>query len=175
MPFAPGFNQPVPYTASGDGGLLPIIPVIGGSGPLRGPDTLPPVLLSFPLNQTFATEAQNAVNTAVTPPAGSQIVGAPQLTFRYQGLGTGKAVFAQLVDDATGRVVGNMVTAVPVTLDGQVRTVSVPMEAIAYTTGAEDSLTLQIAAYASLYFNPSVGVIDISDVRIDLPLRNQTP
>ena len=68
-----------------------------------------------------------------------------------------------------------MVTAVPVTLDGQVRTVSVPMEAIAYTTGAEDSLTLQIAAYASLYFNPSVGVIDISDVRIDLPLRNQTP
>lgn len=175
MPFAPGFNQPVPYTATGEGGLLPIIPVIGGSGPLRGPDTLPPVLLSFPLNQTFATEAQNAVNTAVTPPAGSQIVGAPQLTFRYQGLGTGKAVFAQLVDDATGRVVGNMVTAVPVTLDGQVRTVSVPMEAIAYTTGAEDSLTLQIAAYASLYFNPSVGVIDISDVRIDLPLRNQTP
>ena len=174
MPFAPGFNQPVPYTVNGEGGLLPIIPVIGGSGPLRGPDTLPPVLLSFPLDQTFATQAQNAVNIAVTPPAGSQIVGAPQLTFRYQGLGTGKAVFAQFVDNATGRVVGNMVTAVPVTLDGQVRTVSVPMEAIAYTAGAEDSLTLQIVSYASLYFNASIGVIDISDVRLEIPLRNQT-
>ncbi|MBU3751531.1 MAG: peptidase S15, partial [Mycobacterium sp.] len=175
MPFDPGFNEPTPYTATGEGGVLPIVPLIGGSGPLRGPDTLPPVLLGFPLNQTFATPATNAVNTAVKPPAGSQIVGAPQLSFSYRGVGTGKAVFAQLVDDATGRVVGNMVTAIPVTLDGRPRSVSIPLQDIAYTAGVKDSLTLQIVGYSSLYFNSSVGVIDISDVVLDLPLRDLTP
>ena len=175
MPFDPDFNQPAPYTTTGTGGVLPIIPVIGGSGPLTGPDTLPSFLLSFPLNATFATAATNALNIAVTPPAGSQIVGAPQLTMSYQGIGTGNAVFAQLVDDATGRVLGNMVTAIPVTLDGRARTVSIPLEAIAYTAGPDDSLTLQIAAYASMYFNSSVGIINVADVQLDLPLRNQTP
>ena len=93
----------------------------------------------------------------------------------YQGVGTGKAVFAQLVDDATGRVVGNMITAVPVSLDGRPHTVSIPLEDIAYTVGANDSLTLQIVAYSSMYFNSSVGVIDVSDVRLDLPVRVLTP
>ena len=175
MPFEPGFNQPTPFTATGAGGVLPIIPFIGGSGPLRGPDTLPSFLLSFPLNTTFATPATNAVNIAVKPPEGSQIVGAPQLSMSYQGVGTGKAVFAQLVDDATGRVVGNMITAVPVSLDGRPHTVSIPLEDIAYTVGANDSLTLQIVAYSSMYFNSSVGVIDVSGVRLDLPLRVLTP
>jgi ABC-2 type transport system ATP-binding protein len=175
MPFDPGFNEPTPFTATGSGGVLPIVPLIGGSGPVRDSDTLPPILLTFPLNQTFATAATNALNTPVKPPAGSQIVGAPQLSFSYQGVGTGKAVFAQLVDDATGRVVGNMVTAIPVTLDGRPRTVSIPLQDIAYTAGAEGSLTLQIVAYSSLYFNSSVGVVDISDVVLHLPVRDQTP
>jgi ABC-2 type transport system ATP-binding protein len=111
----------------------------------------------------------------VNPAAGSQVVGAPQLSFTYRGVGTGKAVFAQLVDNATGRVVGNTVTAVPVTLDGQTNSVSVPMESIAYSVGAGDSLTLQIVAYASSYANSSIGVVDISDIRLDLPLRDQIP
>lgn len=173
LPFEPGFNLPAPYTAHGTGGLLPIAPLIGGSGPLRGPDTVPEFLRTFPLAGTFATAADNAVNVAVTPAAGSQIVGAPQLSFAYRGLGTGKAVFAQLVDNATGRVVGNTVTAVPVTLNGQTNSVSISMEDIAYSVGAGDSLTLQIVAYASSYANASIGVIDISDIRLELPLRNQ--
>jgi len=98
-------------------------------------------------------------------------VGAPELTFTYTGLGTGKAVFAQLVDDATGRVVGNISTAVPVTLDGREHTVTVPMQSIAYTVGAGDSLTLQIAAYSTLYSNSSIGLINISDIQLDLPVR----
>ena len=175
LPFDPGFNLPVPYTAHGTGGLLPIVPLIGGSGPLRGPDTVPEFLRTFPLAGTFATAADNAVNVTVTPAADSQIVGAPQLSFAYRGLGTGKAVFAQLVDNATGRVVGNTVTAVPVTLNGQTNSVSIPMEDIAYSVGDGDSLTLQIVAYASSYANGSIGVIDISDIRLDLPLRNQNP
>ena len=66
-------------------------------------------MTTFPYNGTFGTPAANAINMAVTPPVGAQIVGAPQLSFTYQGIGNGKAVFAQLIDDATGRVVGNMV------------------------------------------------------------------
>ena len=167
MPFQAGFTKPLPFTARGAGGLLPIIPVIGGSGPAQEPS----FLTSFPGNGVFPTVATNAVNIAVAPNVGDQIVGAPQLTFDYQGIGNGKAVFAQLVDDATGRVVGNMVTAVPVTLDGQARTVTIPMQDIAYTVNdAADSMTLQIVAYASMFANSSVGVINISDVELDLPL-----
>ena len=167
MPFAEAFTKPLPFSATGEGGMLPIIPVIGGSGPAQEPS----FLTSFPGNGVFPTVATNAVNVAVSPDVGDQIVGAPQLSFTYRGIGNGKAVFAQLVDDATGRVVGNMVTAVPVTLDGQQRTVSIPMQEIAYTVNdAADSMTLQIVAYASMFANSSVGVIDISDVQLDLPL-----
>ena len=173
LPTQPGFNQSDPYTTAGAAGMLPIIPVIGGSGPLQGED-LPPFVTTFPYNGTFGTPAANAINMAVTPPVGAQIVGAPQLSFSYQGIGNGKAVFAQLIDNATGRVVGNNVTPIPVTLDGQSNTVTVSMQDIAYTVGANDSLTLQILAYASLFANSSIGAVNISDVQLDLPLRNQS-
>ena len=60
-------------------------------------------------------------------PTGTQIVGAPQLTFTYSGLGTGRTLYAQIVDDKTGRVLGNLVTPIPVTLDGQSHTVTVEL------------------------------------------------
>ena len=40
-------------------------------------------------------------------------------------------VFAQLVDDTTGLVIGNQITPIEVTLDGQSHTAQVPMEMIA--------------------------------------------
>ena len=152
LPFQDGFNQPTPYTVSGTGGVLGIVPLLGGSGLL-------------------ATTAVNAINLSATPDLGSQIVGSPQLSFSYQGLGTSRTVFAQLVDDATGRVVGQLVSPIPVTLDGQPHTVSVPMYDIAYTVGAGDSLTLQITGSAAMFANSAIGVISISDPRLDLPLR----
>ncbi|MFM8597928.1 MAG: CocE/NonD family hydrolase [Mycobacterium sp.] len=174
LPFEDGFNQPTPYTATGTGGMLPIIPVIGGSGPLQG-DNLPSFVTSFPYNGTFGTPAANALNVTVTPPVGRQIVGAPQLSFDYQGIGNGKAVFAQLIDNTTGLVVGNMVSAIPVTLDGQAGSVSIPLQDIVYTVGAGDSLTLQIVGYSSLFANSSIGAINISNVQLDLPLRALPP
>ena len=176
LPFQAGFNEPNPFSATGTGGMLPIIPFVGGSGPLQAanvpPYSDPPsAYLSWPVNQVFATEANNALNVAVNPNVGDQIVGAPELTFTYTGVGTGKGVFAQLVDNSTGRVLGNISTAVPVTLDGREHTVTVPMQSVAYTVGAGDSLTLQIAAYSTLYSNTSIGVIDISDIQLDLPIR----
>ena len=166
LPFQPGFLKPIGYSTTGDGGTLGIIPILGGSGP-----SSPSPSVGFPLSLIFPTEAGNAINVALTPALGEQIVGAPQVSFTYRGLGTGGAVYAQLVDDATGLVVGNNVTAIPVTLDGRERTVSMSLNDIAYTVGAGDSLTLQITSWSSIFANAAIGVVDISDIEVDLPVR----
>lgn len=163
LPFEPSFNQPLPYSTSNAGGTLGIIPILGGSGPNSA--------FAFPFSLIFPTPAGNAINVALTPDAGDQIVGAPQVSFTYSGLGTGGAVYAQFVDDATGLVVGNNVTAIPVILDGRERTVSMSLNDIAYTVGADDSLTLQIASWSSIFANAAIGLINISDIQVDLPLR----
>lgn len=163
LPFEPAFNQPAPYSTSNAGGVLGIIPILGGSGPNSA--------FSFPFSLIFPTPAGNAINVALTPDAGDQIVGAPQVSFTYSGLGTGGAVYAQFVDNSTGLIVGNNVTAIPVILDGRERTVSVPLNDIAYTVGAGDSLTLQIASWSSIFANAAIGLINISDIQVDLPLR----
>jgi ABC-2 type transport system ATP-binding protein len=110
------------------------------------------------------------VEVDLTPPAGRQVVGAPTLTFTYSGLGTSQAVFAQLVDNNSGLVLSNIVTPVPVTLDGKTRTVTIPMEAVVYTPDAGDTLTLQITGSAVNYLNAwTYGGVAISDVTVDLP------
>ena len=154
LPFQDGFAQDQPLRVSADGGLLGIFPVVGGS------------------NGLLAGEAANALDVDITPVPGTQLVGAPQLTFTYRGIGTSRAVYAQFVDDTTGRVVGNIVSPVPVVLDGVERTVSVPLNAIAYTAAEGDSLTLQITSSALLFENWSAGVVDISDIRLEVPLRS---
>ena len=163
LPFEPGFNKPDPYTATDGGGTLGIFPIIGGSGPGSS--------VAFPISLIFPTQAGNAINVGLTPATGEQIVGAPQLSFTYSGLGTSNAVYAQFIDNATGAIVGNNVTAVPVILDGRERTVSVSLNDIAYTVGAGDSLTLQITDWSSIFFNAGIGFVDISNIQIDLPLR----
>ena len=106
---------------------------------------------------------------------GQQVVGAPTVSFTYSGLGTAKAVYGQIVDNVSGRVLGNIVTQIPVTLDGQPHSVSVPIADIAYTAttvdGKAPSLTLQITSAASLYWNSAWGLMNISDVSASLPVR----
>lgn len=169
FPFEDGFNDLAPLVATAAGGLLGIIPVLGGSGP-----SSPDPSVTFPLTLIFPTEAGNAINVAVTPAAGDQVVGAPQLSFTYSGLGLSQAVFAQFVDNVTGLVVGNNVTAIPVVLDGRERTVSVPLNDIVYTAGAGDSMTLQITAWSSIFANAGIGLVDISDIVVTLPNRTAT-
>ena len=163
LPFEPGFNKPVGYVATDPGGRLGFLPILGGSGPDSD--------YRFPISLIFPTPAGNAINVALTPDTGDQIVGAAQLSFTYRGLGTSRAVYAQFVDDATGLVVGNIVTPIPVILDGRERTVSLPLNDIAYTVGAGDSLTLQITGWSSIFANAAIGVVDISGIEVDLPLR----
>ncbi len=168
-PFDSAFNNPTPLTYQGAGGNLLLVPFLGGSGPSDIPS--PPLVTSQAFALASGSEARNALNLAVTPPVGTQIAGAPNLSFTYSGLGISRAVYAQLVDNATGQVVGNIVTPVPVTLDGRQHTLELPMATIAYTVNnVSDSLTLQITSSATAYASiTDWGFINISNVNLDVP------
>ena len=119
-------------------------------------------------------KAANALNLT-TPAAATTtyIVGAPQLTFTYSGTGVARHVYAQLVDDTTGLVLGNLVTPVPVTLDGQTHTVSIPMEMVAHTLRPRETVTLQLVASAVPYQTIwSLGTLKVSNMQLALPTAN---
>ena len=147
---------------NGSGGLLPIIPVIGGSGPS---------IASIPYSLGDGSPAQNAVNVPITNPTETtQVVGAPTLTMTYSGIGTGRVVYGQIVDRKTGLVVGNQVSPVPVTLDGNQHTVSVPLADIVYTMAPDSDLELQIVSFATAWASfTQFGAINVQSVRLELP------
>jgi ABC-2 type transport system ATP-binding protein len=168
MPSNPAF-QGKPISASSTGGTLPIVPLLGGSGPATLPAGAP-----LGLGLALGTEATNALNLSVPVSGGTHIVGAPALTITYSGIGTSRAVYAQIVDEQTGRVLGNIVTPIPVTLDGQTRTVSVALGQladIAYTApSGGGKLTLQLVGSATPFENlTSIGVISVSNMTLSLP------
>ena len=161
-------DQPLTATGAGtlalvaDGGAGPASPTGSGLAPLVAPIT--------------PAKAANAVD--VTIPAGAEqsvLVGAPQLSLTYSGTAApGIAptrVFAQLVDDATGLVLGNQITPIAVTLDGATHTVEVPLEMIAFTAHSGSSITLQIVATTVAYAQPRLGGrVDFQSIAIDLPV-----
>ena len=60
-------------------------------------------------------------------------------------------MFAQLVDDSTGIVLGNQITPIEVTLDGKAHTTTVPLEMVAFTAKPGAHLTLQLVATTAAY------------------------
>ena len=171
-PFDPAFNNPEPLVYRGDGGGLLLVPLLGGSGPSQAAvPPASPTVFSTAFSLASGSPAANAVNLDITAPTGTQVAGAPTLSFTYRGLGTSRAVYAQLVDNATGQVLGNVVTSVPVILDGAQHTVEISMADVAYTVyGPTDTLTLQITSSALPYLNLFIlGAMDISDVTLQLP------
>jgi ABC-2 type transport system ATP-binding protein len=117
------------------------------------------------------TQAINALNLTI-PGASTTtyIVGAPQLTFTYAGTGVSRHVYAQLVDDTTGLVLGNQVTPIPVTLDGQTHTVTIPLEMVAATLNPGETVTLQLVASAASYETIwSIGELNVSNIALSLP------
>ena len=94
------------------------------------------VQAAFPYSLGLGSQARNAINVPLNDaPDGTTVVGAPQLTFTYSGVGTSRHVYAQIVDKKTGLVVGNIVTPIPVTLDGHTHEANFSMEDIVYTYG----------------------------------------
>ena len=163
LPYESGFNDLPDVTATDAGGLLPVVPILGGSNGTGGLYGL-----------GGGAEARNAINIAVDVPADTQVVGAPTVTLTYKGLGTTRAVYAQIVNDATGQVLGNIVTPVPVSLDGREHTLTMDLSDIVYTYDPAGSggLTVQITSSAAAFENfTSFGLMTISDVTVTLPNR----
>jgi ABC-2 type transport system ATP-binding protein len=164
LPSEPDFYGD-PLVTEGSGGFLPIIPLLGGSGPQTKSPT--PLILS----PAVASEAWLALNLAIPAPDNvTEIVGAPELTLTYSGLGTSSHIYGQLVDEDTGLVLGNLVTPIPVRLDGRSQTVTIALEQIAYTMVPGAKLKLQLVGFATPYLNlTQVGFINVERVTLSLP------
>ena len=137
---------------------LPLIPYLGGSG-------IPFVPFAFKAPYAVSLKVPAATTTAY-------VVGAPKLSLTYSGTGSSTHVYAQLVDDRTGLVLSNLVTPIPVTLDGQSHTiVDIPLEPVAYTMRPGATVTLQLVGSAGLYptIIPSSGVLNVSNMQLTLP------
>jgi ABC-2 type transport system ATP-binding protein len=165
-PTEAGFYDPpgvIPTTVWDTGKVLPIIPLIGGSGPN------PEVPLPYSLGD--GSIASNAVTIALeNPVAEANVVGSPSVVIHYSGFGTSRHIYAQVVDRSTGLVVGNIVTPVPVTLNGRDQVVTVDLNDIAYTVGPDSELELQIFTTATSYFNATqFGFINVESVEVTMP------
>jgi ABC-2 type transport system ATP-binding protein len=159
-----------PVTAHGRG-ILRLI-ADGGSGPLRSTNSQD--ILAGIAGGITPARATNAVEMKLIFKKSAVVVGAPELKLTYQGVvASGAAptrVFAQLVDDASGIVIGNQVTPIKVTLDGQDHTLTVPLEVIAFTGKAGAHITLQIVATTTAYAQPRLnGTVTFNSIDLSLP------
>jgi len=172
---AAGYPLPAgrPLEATGTGALA--LRAGGGSGPAQVPagTTDPVAVIAAPAAPALAAHA-------VDVPIGSGrraavVVGPPELTLTYQGVagsGTGPTrVFAQLVDDSTGLVLGNQVTPVDVVLDGRHHTTSVPLETVVAALHPGARLTLQLVATTVAYATPRLGGhVAFDRIHLSLPV-----
>jgi ABC-2 type transport system ATP-binding protein len=172
---APNYPLPAgaPVVATGSGTLA--LQAGGGSGPpvVAANATAANVVDSVALPVTPGP-AKNALNVTVPLTRAAVLVGPPTLSVTYSGTvapGTRPTrVFAQLVDPATGIVVNNQITPIPVTLDGKSHSVTIPLESIGYTAKAGASLELQLVATTVAYITPRLGgTITFERVRVDIP------
>jgi ABC-2 type transport system ATP-binding protein len=169
--YPPPTEAPLTITTATTPGTLPLI-ATGGSGPYAGPFPKSAGSFATAFGPAVATRASNAVNIPIRPQAKMLIFGAPKLTLTYAGtsLRTAGRVLAQIVDDATGKVLGNQITPIDVVLDGARHTVTVPLEMIVAAAKPGASFTLQLVAQSSLYDTfPVGGSVTFSSVTLSLP------
>ena len=100
------------------------------------------------------------------------MVGEPRLELTYKGTGSVPAshVFAQIVDEKRGVVLGNQVTPLPVTLDGQAHSVTRSLEGGAASIAAGARYRLQLIGGSQVYGPVRHAFsIDLSSIRLTLP------
>jgi ABC-2 type transport system ATP-binding protein len=160
-----------PLTGTGSGWLSLVAD--GGSGPALVPPgslgAIPPSIAG----QFAAAKATNAVNVKIAAPRRTAVVvGAPRVSLTYTGTApVGDArVLAQIVDGATGRVLGNQITPLPVTLDGKQHSLNLPLEMVAATMKHSSRFTLQLVAQSTIYnVHPAGGSVQFTKVQVTLP------
>lgn len=160
-----------PLEGRGQGRL--VLVANGGSGPYEGPlpSDVPPLQALF-LRPTIPTRATNAVDVRVRASRRTVVLGAPRLRLTYRGTAPNRSVrvLAQLLDDKTGKVLGNQITPIRLRLDGKRREVRRSLEVVSATVGRRRPLTLQIVAQSSAYnVFPNGGSVRFSRIRVALP------
>ncbi|ANI38093.1 peptidase S15 [Mycolicibacterium vaccae 95051] len=162
-------GESVTATLANGGKTLPFVPFVGGSGP--NPLIVTRGVIRAVMGLGAGAPALNAVNLRVPDAAEfTHLLGAPEVTLTYSGTGNATHVYAQLVDDETGLVLGNQVTPIPVVLDGTSRTVTLSMEQIAHTLRPGESVTLQVVTSAFGFLNfYSWGRITVEGMSVKLP------
>src|SRR5207302_1178540 len=81
--------------------------------------------------------------------------------------GSSTRVYAQVVDDATGKVLGNQITPIPVTLDGATHTLTQPLEILSATQARGQNFTLQLTASTVAYETQrATGTVTFSKIQI---------
>jgi ABC-2 type transport system ATP-binding protein len=120
-----------------------------------------------------ASPAVNAVNVAI-PEATAQVVGRPRLRLTYSGTGSATHVFAQIVDESRGLVLGNQVTPIRLQLDGATHTVTRSLEGVAASLAPGRRYRLQLIGGTQVY-GPARGAaaITFSAARISLPTASR--
>ncbi len=169
-------DYPVPGTARlsgrGSGRLMTDSDVTAGPITDLGPNGgLGGLVAAF----TPAPVVDGALEVDLTADVEGVALGIPRLHLEYSGqvpAGAGPHnVFAQLVDEERGVVVGNQITPIRLQLDGEQHTVTVGLEAIAQHLASGDSLTLQLVPSTVAYFDPGLGVeITFDAIEITIPI-----
>ncbi|GIH98281.1 hypothetical protein [Planobispora takensis] len=120
--------------------------------------------------------AAKAANIRIKAPrTEGQLAGAPRVVLAYRGETAAGSpattfVYAQIVDEGTGVVVGNQATPIPVRLDGRPHVVSRELETIAWKVAKDSRLTLQITSGTALY-TPQRATADlVLSATVTLPL-----
>lgn len=171
---APTYPKPTgSIAATGDGTLK--LRRKGGSGPYPGkaPEGVSPLTWLL-LAKTIPTPAKKSINVTVRARRSTVILGQPKVRLRYKGNSKSKKVrvLAQLVDQRTGTVVGNQITAVPLRLDGRIRRTTVRLEAVSATLRKGQRLRLQITSQSSAFdVRPRGGQVDFTKIRVQLPTQ----
>ena len=151
---------------SGHGSGTLALRAAGGSGPYTGPLQLGPEAIAV------ATKATNAINVRIRFSRLSTVLGAPELSLTYRGTAPSPdaRILAQIVDNATGLVLGSQLTPIPVTLNGKAHSVTLPLSYLAATATAASSFTLQLVADSSQFnTHASGGSMTFSSVHVSLP------
>jgi ABC-2 type transport system ATP-binding protein len=148
-------------------------PAPGAAVTGSGTGTLPLVAGDTSGAVIAAARAANAVNVALkTPAEGTEMLGEPSLSLSYSGTGANPdgRIYAQLVSNGNGLVLGNQVTPIPVTLDGQSHKLTLPLEAVAADVGSGSTYTLQITDGTDVYFAArSAGLVNLSQISVSVP------
>lgn len=170
---ADDYPGPTGSALTGEGSGSLDLAADGGSGPATVPPEKADVLTTV-AGRLIPAPALRSIDVEIPVDDDALVLGAPELTLTYTGATPAgerpTRIFAQLVDPATGLVLGNQITPVPVVLDGTEHRSTVDLEVISHRVTAGSPLVLQLVATSTLFLEPRLGGhIEVTDAAVELP------